>query len=242
MEKKVDLPAEEKDADKLALLEFLLSPAACTEEPIDGKKEQKTITPLEPGEVTNVLKKYVEGVEEMYDRTGNLDLPQMFILTYTNGLPIYNQNVSVQQHTINALRFIFNELAFGTQTDGIKKKILQRLCDAFRACQAEQGRVIDAVYGMLTGRDKSFKDQVLMVVDVQKELVLENLVNKLNPNAWKQNDDIPQKQVPHITSSYRLAVGYELGLRGLGNAAMVRIKKILKIYLISKIRIIADLQ
>lgn len=59
----------------------------------------------------------------------------------------------------------------------------------------------------MIGRDKSFRDQVLMVVDVQKELVLENLVNKLNPTAWKQGDDIPQKQVPHITSSYRIAVG-----------------------------------
>ena len=75
-----------------------------------------------------------------------------------------------------------------------------------------------------------------MVVDVQKELVLENCVNKLNPDAWKQNDDIPQKQVgiiaitslsnfddpqvPHITSSYRVAIGEELGLRGMQNALM----------------------
>ncbi len=49
---------------------------------------------------------------------------------------------------------------------------------------------------------------------------MENLVHKLNPEAWKQNDDIPQKQVPHITSSYRVAVGARLGLRGVESAKL----------------------
>jgi hypothetical protein len=144
----------------------------------------------------------------------------MFVLTYSNGLPIYNANPSVQQHTVQAMRAIFAEIKGGTRGEPWKRKILARLVDAFRACQAEQGRVIDAVYGTVTGRDKSFREQVLAVVDVQKELVLENCVNKLNPQAWKQSDEIPQKQVPHITSSYRVAAGAELGLRGMQAALM----------------------
>ena len=173
----------------------------------------------------------------MMDRTGNLQLTgwglrefgrqnffffraEMFVLTYSNGLPIYNANPSVQQHTIHAMKTIFAEIKSDARGDPWKRKILAKLVDAFRACQAEQGRVIDAVYGTVTGRDKSFREQVLMVVDVQKELVLENCVNKLNPQAWKQNDEIPQKQVPHITSSYRIAAGGELGLRGMQGALM----------------------
>jgi hypothetical protein len=31
---------------------------------------------------------------------------------------------------------------------------MARLVDAFTACQAEQGRVIDALYGLISGRDK----------------------------------------------------------------------------------------
>ena len=40
----------------------------------------------------------------------------------------------------------------------------------------------------------SLRDQVLGVVDAFKDLVMENLVHKLNPDAWKQSDEIPQKQ------------------------------------------------
>ncbi len=145
---------------------------------------------------------------------------EMFVLTYSNGLPIYNGNPSVQQHTVTAMQTIFAEIKGEGRAEAWKRKILAKLCDAFRACQAEQGRVIDAVYGTVTGRDKSFREQALMVVDVQKELVLENCVNKLNPEAWRQSDEIPQKQVPHITSSYRIAVGNELGLRGIQSAQM----------------------
>ena len=58
--------------------------------------------------------------------------------------------------------------------------------DAFQSCQAEQCRVIDAVYGSLLGRDKSFKDQVRALVDAQKELVRERTVTFINPGALTQ--------------------------------------------------------
>lgn len=156
----------------------------------------------------------------MFDRTGNLQMLTLWGLTYNNGLPIYAQNVAVQQHTVMAVRTIFHEMVHGSRNDEFKRKTLVRLVDASRACQAEQGRVIDAVYGSITGRDASLRDQILSVVDVHKDLVMENLVHKLNPDAWKQNDDVPQKQVPHITSSYRIAVGAELGLRGVESARL----------------------
>jgi hypothetical protein len=202
----------------LYALSFLLTRLLFQKE--EGETEEKAIPLIDAQEIVALLQKYVDGVDSMVDRTGNLPLTEMFCLTYSNGLPIYNGNPSVQQHTITAMKTIFVHIKSEERAESWKRKILAKLCDAFRACQAEQGRVIDSVYGTVTGRDKSFRDQVLMVVDVQKELVLENLVNKLNPTAWKQGDDIPQKQVPHITSSYRVAVGAELGLRGIQSAQM----------------------
>jgi len=156
----------------------------------------------------------------MYDRTGNLDLVTLMGLTYNNGLPIYAANPAIQQHTIQAMHIIFNELSSGNRSEEFKRKTLTRMVDAARACQAEQGRVIDAVYGLVTGRDSNIRDQILSVVDSMKDLVMENLVHKLNPDAWKQSDEFPQKQIPHITSSYRVAVGVALGLRGVENARM----------------------
>ena len=212
------LPPVETDADKLALLAFFLSPAACTEEAESA--EAPDVKVLDPPQIQELLKKYVAGVESMYDRTGEMPLVDMFVMTYSNGLPIYASNPSVQQHTVQAMKAIFSEVAGEKHPEPWKRKVLARLADAFKACQAEQGRVIDAVYGMVTGRDKSFAQQVLMVVDQQKEMVLETTVNKLNPEAWKQGDDVPQKQVPHISSSYRIAVGSKLGLRGIRSAQM----------------------
>lgn len=37
------------------------------------------------------------------------------------------------------------------------RMVMGRLVDAYTACQAEQGRVIDALYGILSGRDKGLK-------------------------------------------------------------------------------------
>jgi len=78
----------------------------------------------------------------------------------------------------------------------------------------EQGRVIDSVYGFLSGRDKSFREQILSIVDLQKDQSLNQLVHQHNPNAWRTGDDNPKGQVPHIQSSYCYSFGEELGLRG----------------------------
>ena len=223
------LPAAECDPEKLRLLEFFLSPAASTEgnkKTPEGQEKDK-LPLLDPPAIVETLTKYVEGIGDMYDRTGEMALTDMFVSTYSNGLPIYASNAPVQQHTVHALQSIFRELDNDSRAESWKRKVLAKLCDAFKACQAEQGRVIDAVYGMASGRDKSFREQVLMVVDVQKELVLENTVNLLNPEAWKQNDEIPQKQVPHITSSYRIAIGSEFGLRGIETAQMDHCKVVI---------------
>jgi len=92
--------------------------------------------------------------------------------------------------------------------------------------------VIDTLYGELSGRDRGFPDQasfvlcmllkllsiiagqMLGLVHEVKERALEATANSLNPDAWRQGDDVPAKQLPHILSSYRVAVGEELGLHG----------------------------
>lgn len=128
-------------------------------------------------------------------------------------------------HTIKAMKYIFQKLESQTATK--KKQILKRLVDAYTACQMEQGRVIDAIYGALSnrynsltpawscqltlvltfGRDLTFKEQVLRLLDVQKDRVLHEVVNFLNPEAWSVPDDYPMAQIPHLYSSYAIAIG-----------------------------------
>jgi len=146
------------------------------------------------------------------DRTGSVPVCQYIASTYTSGLPIFQSNSSVQQHTIQALRYVIFKAT--TLPDAPKKQLLRRLAEAFTACQMEQGRVVDSLYGSLSGREKSFRDQILNMVDIQKEQVMNQLINHYNPSAWRTGDDNPQGQLPHIQSSYSKSFGEELGLRG----------------------------
>jgi len=98
--------------------------------------------------------------------------------------------------------------------------MLRRLVDAYAACQMEQGRVIDSLYGTLSGRDKSFREQVLSLLDLQKEQTLTEVVNKLNPNSCNTSDEDPYEQFPHIYSSYLIAIGEKIGLRGVKAARL----------------------
>jgi len=101
-----------------------------------------------------------------------------------------------------------------------RKSMLKRLAEAYTACQMEQGRVIDSLFGSVTGRDKNIKAQILTLVDLQKETVLNQLINHYNPDAWKTSDDNPSGQIPHIQSSYCIALSGKLGLRGLKAAQL----------------------
>ena len=90
--------------------------------------------------------------------------------------------------------------------------MLLRLCEAFQSCMAEQGRVIDALYGQLSGRDATFRDQVLALVDVHKALAMESTVQAFLSSHGGH-------QAPHVLSAYLREVGRELGLRGVAASA-----------------------
>ena len=109
----------------------------------------------------------------MMHRTGDMPVATFIVTTYTGGLPIY-EGSPVQQHTITALRGIFAAAAAGNAGAG---PALQFVAQAYQSCQAEQGRTIDAQYGRLSGRDASFKDQLLSLVDQHKSMVVQASTN-----------------------------------------------------------------
>jgi hypothetical protein len=192
-----------------ALHQYFLSPKAATEKE-DQDNEQ--VPTMEPDQIAKLLQDNVEGLHSMMDRTGSMPVVHYIVSTYHTGLPLFEGNMGVQQHTIKAIRYILHKSA--GLPEKIRKSSLRRLAEAYTACQMEQGRVIDSLYGSLSGRDKSFKEQILSLVDIQKEQVLNQIVNRFNPNAWKTGDDNPRGQVPHIQSTYCAEIGTKLGLRG----------------------------
>jgi len=194
---------------------FFLSSKASTEKEDRGEEE---IPILNCDTIVQLLKDNVDGVTGMMDRTGSIPVTQYIVSTYLSGLPLFESNNALKQHTIKAIRFVFFKASLLPQKS--RRPLLRRLAEAFTACQMEQGRVIDSIYGSLSGRDKNFREQVLSLVDIQKEQVLNQIVNIFNPNAWRTGDDNPKGQVPHIQSSYCSVVGTRLGLRGVKAAKL----------------------
>lgn len=197
------------------LKDLLLSPACCTEAFEEEGKEQD-VELLDPPVIAAMLRQHVPDFDSMLDRTGTTPILEYIVSTYLSGLPALRGSPEVLALNIKAIRTIFARVKDLEAADA--KTHLTRLCDAFTACQAVQGRVIDSIYGQLTGRDRGFKDQLLVLVDEQKQRVLDEVTIALNPGCEEVSDAHPSRQIPHIQNGYRRAIGEQLGLRGLAQA------------------------
>ena len=139
------------------LRDILLSPATCTEKPPEPEGAGGGLATASPkAELFATLQRIVPGIDEMMDRTGQTPVMEYMAGTCVQGLPIYRDSPAVQQHTIKAIRFIF-ECAAADKPGAAPA--LQRLAEAYTSCQAEQGRTIDVLYGRLSGRDASLRDR-----------------------------------------------------------------------------------
>jgi len=191
---------------------------------------------LSDEDILACLRRHVVGLDTLMSRDGETPAAVYILGTYRAGLPLFNRHPEVQASVVTAMRFILWKVCppitstlvpitiltvysgfkvhQDTPSERVARDAMIRLSEAFTACQAVQGRVIDTLYGELSGRDRGFPDQMLGLVHEVKERALEATANSLNPDAWRQGDDVPAKQLPHILSSYRVAVGEELGLHG----------------------------
>lgn len=169
---------------------------------------------LSDEDILACLRRHVVGLDTLMSRDGETPAAVYILGTYRAGLPLFNRHPEVQASVVTAMRFILWKVHQDTLSERVARDAMIRLSEAFTACQAVQGRVIDTLYGELSGRDRGFPDQMLGLVHEVKERALEATANSLNPDAWRQGDDVPAKQLPHILSSYRVAVGEELGLHG----------------------------
>jgi len=209
-----------KAAMKKAIKDILLSPAVSTE--LAGQDIPKD--PLKrPSreEVLTMLKLYVPDIAKMKGRRGRLKVVDLIMNTVVKGLPTFKGDLTLTNHIKSSLLFILHTcIMHSTSTNPDKattsshKMIIDQLVDAFQACQAVQARVIDTLYGIISCRDKSLADQLLVIVDAQKQLALNKLVNQVFKNAWTASDKTPQLQVPHLQNGMRRAFGERFGLTG----------------------------
>jgi len=187
----------------------MLSPATC----LDSNPTEQHVPELSRKQINHLLKQHVATLPSLVARDGSTPVARFIHSSYHSGLPLFESNPAVQAQLILAIRFVLAKVHAGMSAS-LAREVMTRLAEAFTACQAVQCRVIDSLYGDLSGRDGNLKDQLLTVLDALKEQTLEQVAHFLNPNAWRQGDEHPQAQLPHILSSYRVRWGHHFGLRG----------------------------
>lgn len=203
-----------------ALRDVFLSPACCT----DSECQQAATPPpvlLESPAIVGLLKKYVPSISTMRDRRNIACVTDFIVSSYYKGLPLYNSIPAVKTHIMNALQHIIGFANDPVKSETEKKRHLTRLADAFTSCQAEQGRVIDTIYGLISGRTRGLREQILALVDEQKMRVMDAVIVEIHPEA-AQKTLISSVQFPHLESSYIHAVGKQLGMRGVAGARVDR--------------------
>jgi len=178
---------------------------------IRGKAHQKTCAAgsAPPSyKPVNVIRMFesVPGVEKLKYRDGTESVVRYIAETACAGLPMYAAVPELKEHTKSCMRYILHRSQSMENTRD-RNQILHRLADAFTGCQAGQARVIDLIYGRLSGREKTFFDQVSSMIDAQLDRTLETITHRRNPGA---NDS---HRLPHIQSRYMADTGRSVGMR-----------------------------
>eukprot|EP00040_Diaphanoeca_grandis_P024895 m.137480 g.137480 ORF g.137480 m.137480 type:complete len:295 (+) comp29921_c6_seq1:505-1389(+) len=163
-------------------------------------------------EILTLLRDNVRNVNEMRFRNSHECITTFIISTYRNGLRMVQGNPALVNHSKNAIQFIFSKVSEVSQHERVAH--LKGICEAFMSCQAEQARVIDDIYGQISGRDKTLRDQILSLLDRFKQQTLDEVTLLFHPGS-----DVSTR-LPHIQSRYRVDVGAQLGLAGIENAKL----------------------
>jgi len=205
---------------KKAIKDILLSPAVSTEQ-VQQNIPKAPIKNPSREEVEAMLAHYVPSISTMKGRRGRLKVIDLILHTATKGLPSFKGDPTLTNHIKSSLLCIINTCIVhiasknpDKTTTSSHKMIIEQLVDAFQACQAVQARVIDTLFGIVSCRDKTLADQILVIVDAQKQKTLNTLVNQVFKKAWTASDKTPQLQVPHLQNGMRQAFGARFGLAG----------------------------
>lgn len=166
------------------------------------------------------FKSNVEGFSKLKYRQSSKSIAKFISMTYKDGMEQFKEaNPGLCEHTKQALRFVLYRLGPSHPTpvsDAERKQQLTKLSEAYTGCQAEQTRVIDMLYGQLSGRERTLRDQALALLDRQKDIVLEFVSMQIEPQL------MATVAGPHIQNQHRMDIGETLGLPGIEAAKLDR--------------------
>jgi len=221
---KLPVPSHLNSAKEKELYSILLSPNARSDgKPPSVQLSESTIPMMNDDAIRGLFARHVPGLGGMLDRTGQQPVCHYICLTYRSGLPAQSGVPAVQRHTKLALRWLLHVVSDAGDHPDCSKKVLCALAEAYQSCQQTQARVIDTLFGALSGRDQGLRDQLLTLVDIVKQQTLDTVTLKLHPDCLSPWADMEQ-QMAHIQSAYTVACGELLGLRGMDASRVDRMK------------------
>lgn len=201
-----------RDSDHYSsLVDVICSPVCSTEQEGEYAHGEEELIILGREDIETIVRSHVSDIDSMRCRRNVTPVLTFIQDSYTSGIPLFNDNDEMNRHIIHCMQSILAKVIDLQPADA--RKHLRRLCEGFQACQSVQARVIDSVYGQITGREKGLKDQFLYVIDEIKQTTLDLAVATVFPRA-REDDPDPGNQMPHIQSAVKIAIGEELGLRG----------------------------
>eukprot|EP00039_Didymoeca_costata_P009404 m.124462 g.124462 ORF g.124462 m.124462 type:complete len:587 (-) comp14472_c0_seq2:52-1812(-) len=113
------------------------------------------------------------------------------------------------------LRYVFSTLMKEDRpvSAAVCKYHVTTLVDSWVSCTAEQVRATDRLYGILSGRELSFPQEVLLALDRYKDLVVEKLA------IWMASTVSKGSRYPHMKNCLIREFAKEFGLSGSESAA-----------------------
>eukprot|EP00048_Salpingoeca_helianthica_P017306 m.236587 g.236587 ORF g.236587 m.236587 type:complete len:458 (-) comp20674_c0_seq1:44-1417(-) len=191
-----------------ALKSALLTPACASLDRVDH-----TYLPweLSDKQVGTLFREAVTGFDALLDRTQSTPVLTYILATIHRGLPIFGAPSNpLNTHTQHSLQTILTLVQ--SKPLPVRSQLLRRIAEAFQNCQTVQAQVIDQVFGLLTGRDQTLFNQLLVLTDAHKQRALDTLTLTLHPEV------VSNATGPHIQNSILKAIGPVLGLPGVARA------------------------
>eukprot|EP00039_Didymoeca_costata_P033462 m.42451 g.42451 ORF g.42451 m.42451 type:complete len:585 (+) comp9884_c0_seq1:574-2328(+) len=182
-----------------------------------SKEEKKDLIVPTKTELHVFLKKYVDDIDSKVVKDNETPVVDSIWQGMTEGIGGLSGPGAAALARISKkqLRHIFGSLTSPSTpiSDIICKRYMGILVDSWMSCTAEQVRATDRLFGIISGREMSFPQQVLMSLDRYKDLVLEKLT------IWMASTVAKGNRFPHLLNRLRLELGGELGLSGEASAA-----------------------
>eukprot|EP00039_Didymoeca_costata_P015837 m.274400 g.274400 ORF g.274400 m.274400 type:complete len:678 (+) comp16288_c1_seq2:323-2356(+) len=171
--------------------------------------EDEDLVVATKSELKVFLKKFIPNIEDLVVKDNETPVLESICEALRTGVAGLNGEggSTLAALSCKQLRYNLAKLMEGKEvTEEVIRMLVEQLVDSWTSCAAEQVREVDRQYGILSGRELSFPQQVLLALDRYKELILNKLA------IWMGSTVSRGTRFPHLLNRLRVDLSQDLGL------------------------------